>query len=906
MTPPLHRAIVRACGWLIPARYRRDVIDDLLDECAASVRPRRGSLYAAGWLLSHILRSAAATRRYRPSDTADAGRRDLPPLWDEVAADWRLARRSLTRSPLFTGVALLTLTAAIGLSTAVFSLVSSVLLRPLPYPQADRLVRLAQFSGDPSARIPTTGGTLAGVTIGQWLEETKALETLVPVSTNDRTVGIAGQSEQITVASVGRRFFDLLGATSQKGRLLNEQDHRREAPPVAVVSRRFVTQLLGGEDEAVGGVLTLEGVPHTIVGVVSSAMTVPAPDVDIWVPGRWVWPAPSVGAGPSGSRGGFSVSMTVIARMRPSARLDDVRVEGERVLRAIAMTDPAFFDGTVEVPQLRAVRLQDDVVAGARPALRALFAGMALVLIAACASLANLLVARNTARERDMVIRTTLGATRRRLLRPLLFEPLALVGAGAGLGGLLGWWILRGLPAIAPQGMPRLADVRFDGVSLAAASAVALVTGLLVGLRPGWRRRDAHLRDVSGSQRLGTRRGSRSAEVFRGALVAAQVALAVVLLVGASLIGQSLWRLMHTSPGYRPEGVLTFQVRLTSEARMQRGRLTQFYGELQERLRRVPGVVATGVASKLPLHAGAMSGTVIVEGAPGPGDGAERPQVGLYFVSADYLRALGTRLLAGRAFEDRDFETGARVALIDESLARSQFGGETVGKRVRAMGPRPWTVIGVVETVKFGAVSAADQPIMYFPATREFEGLALNRLGGGVIVRTAEDPASLVPLARQFVRELDPAAPMYNVMPLAERLDRTFDQPRFYTVALVLFALMTLATAILGVYGVQAYAVERRTAEFGVRRALGAGEGHIVRLVLGRAFWLAAAGTVIGVPLAATGVGLLRTMLFGVQPLDPSTFVAVPIVVLLVVLGASWQPARRALRVDPASALRYE
>jgi predicted permease len=905
VTPPFHRAIVRACGWLIPARYRRDVIDDLLDECAASVRPRRGSLYAAGWLLSHMLRSAVATRRHRPSDTADAAPGDRPPLWDEVAADWRLARRGLTRSPLFTGVALLTLTAAIGLSTAVFSLVSSVLLRPLPYPQADRLVRLAQFSADVDARIPTTGGTLAGVTIGQWLQETKALEALVPVSTNDRTVGIAGQYEQITVATVGRRFFDLLGATPAQGRLLTELDDRRDAPPVAVVSRRLVTQILGGENEAVGGVLTLEGVPHTIVGVVSSAMTVPAPGVDIWVPGRWVWPVPGAGAG-SGPRAGFSVSMTVIARMRPSARLEDVRVEGERVLRTIAMSDPAFFDGTVEVPRLRAVRLQDDVVAGTRPALRALFAGMALVLIAACASLANLLVARNTARERDVAIRTTLGATRRRLLRPLLFEQLALVGTGAWLGGLLGWWVLRGLPSIAPHGMPRLADVRFDWVSLAAATAVALITALLVGLRPGWHRRDAHLREVSGSQRLGTRRGSRSAEVFRGALVAAQVALAVVLLVGASLIGQSLWRLMHTSPGYRPEGVLTFQVRLASEARMQRGRLTQFYGDLAARLNAVPDVVATGVASKLPLHAGAMSGTVIVEGAPEPADAAERPQVGLYFVSTGYLPALGTRLLAGRAFEARDFETASRVALVDESLARSQFGGEAVGKRVRAMGSRPWTVIGVVETVKFGAVSDADQPIMYFPATREFEGLALNRLGGGVIVRTTEDPASLVPLARQFVRELDPAAPMFNVMPLAERLDRTFDQPRFYTVALVLFALMTLATAILGVYGVQAYAVERRTAEFGVRRALGAGEGHIVRLVLGRAFWLAAAGTLIGVPLAATGVGLLRTMLFGVQPLDPATFVAVPIVVLFVVLGASWQPVRRALRVDPASALRCE
>jgi len=900
VTPPILRAIVVLSAGLIPAPYRREVVDDLLQECAASVRPRRGSLYAAGWLLSHVLRSAVATRRLRPSDAATAGPDDLPGFWDESAADWRLARRGLTRSPLFTAVALLTLTAAIGLSTAVFSLVSGVLLRPLPYPDADRLVRLAQFDPDNlAAGTPATGGRLASVTIGVWLQETRALDTIVPISTSGRTVSFGGQYEQITVASVGGRFFDLLGATPATGRLLNEFDDRQEAPPVAVVSRRFVSQLSGAAEEAVGGVLTVEAIPHTIVGVVSSATAFPGPDVDVWVPGRWTWPAPGV-------RAGFTYSMEVIARMRPSARLEDVRVEGERVLRTIAMADPASFDAAVEVPRLRAVRLHDDLVAGTRPALRALFAGMALVLIAACASLANLLVARNTAREREVAIRTMLGATRRRLLRPLLFEQVALAGAGAGLGGLFGWWILRGLPSIAPGGMPRLGDVRFDWLSLAAASVVALVTALLVGLRPGWRSRDADLRQVSGSQRLRARGGSRSAEMFRGALVAAQVALAVVLLVGAALIGQSLWHLTHTSPGYDPEGVLTFQVKLPQAARLERGRQARVYDELLERLRGVRGVVAAGVASTLPLHSIGMEGTIIIEGRPKPVDPAERPRVILQMVSPDYHRALGTRLLAGRLFDERDDPQATPVAIIDESLAKRHFGGAALGQRVTAPGARPWTIVGVVESVKPAAVSDAGLPIMAFPTAQSPAGLAFDRLGSGVIVRTTEDPASLVPIARQLVKELDPAAPMFNALPLADRLDRTFAQPRFYTLALVLFALMTLATAILGVYGVQAYAVERRTAEFGVRRALGADESHIVALVMKRGFWLAAAGAAIGVPLAAIGVGLLRTMLFGVQPLDPATFVAVPLVVLVVVLGASWQPARRALRVDPASALRCE
>jgi putative ABC transport system permease protein len=889
--------ILRAGAWLVPARYRAEVIGDLLDEWSASIRPRRGAAYANVWLLAHILRSAVAARRHRAPASANAAPRDLQLIADEFRADWRLARRNLGRSPLFTTVALLILMVAIGLSTAVFSLVTGVLLQPLPYRDADRLVRLSQFRADAPAP-PVRGGLLASVTIGAWMQEAEALDAIVPYSSNGTTtVGIAGAHEQLVIARVGGRLFDVLGVTPEAGRLLHDADVQPDAPDVAVVSRRLWSELsaAGGPAERV---ITIDRVPHTVVGVVPADFAFPSPDVEVWVPGRWRWPA-------AGGRANFSMSLEVLARRRASASLEDVQAEGERVLRSIAMADPNFFEGTVSLPTLRVVPLRDHVVGEARPALQALFAGMVLVLAAACASLANLLVARNSARARDIAIRTTLGATRRRLLRPLLLEQAALVGAGAVLGGLSGRWILDVLPAIAPQ-LPRLAEVRLDWTAFAAAVTLALATALAVGLRPAWQRGSADLRELSGSNRLRAGAGSRSAELFRGALVMAQVALAVVLLVGASLVGRSLWNLLSESPGYDPRGVLTFQVGLPSDAWEERGRQTRFYEELIERLEGLGGVTSAAFASKLPLHTGHLAGTFFIEGVPRAPDPADNPRAHNVMVSPGYLRTIGTRLLAGRAFEARDDQQAMPVVLVDELLSTRYFGGNAIGRRVHSIGGKIWTVVGVVESVKLGALSAAGEPVIYFPYTQVGEMLTFNRLSTGVVVRASSDPASIAPAVRQIVSQLDPASPPFNIMPLSDRLDRTLDQPRFYTIALVLFALMTLGSAILGVYGLQAYAVERRTAEFGVRRALGATEGAILALVLKRALVLAAAGAAVGLPLAALGAGLMRALLFGVQPLDPATLAASPAAVFLLVLAASWQPARRAMRIDPARALRCD
>lgn len=814
---------------------------------------------------------------------------------DQIAADWKTAFRSLSSSRVSTGVILATVAAAIALSTAVFSLVSSVLLQPLPYPDSGRLVRLAEFRTDRNPELPASGGRLTSMTIGLWQRETKTLDAFVPYSATRDTVGAAGSNEQVLVASVGPQFFEIIGAQPAAGRLLSNADHEREAEPVAVISRAYWRRVLDGREEVVGSVVTIAGVPHTVVGLAPEGITFPAPDVDLWTPGRWRWPSP-------GARLNMMLSIEVIGRMRPDVTIEAVRAEGEQIVRTIASANPASADRVVPIPTVRVVRLLDDIVVETRPALNALLAGMVLVLVAACASLANLLTARSSARARDLAIRATLGAGRTRLLRPLLLEYLTIVVVGTALGTLGGWWILEALPAVVPTSLPRLDDVRLDWRAVALASALVSITVLGAGARPGSRRL-SNLRELSSSSRVPARSGSRSAEVFRSGLVAFQVALAVVLMIGAALIGQSMMHLLGTNPGYQPEGVLTFQVAHEGPAFRDKGRLTRFYDALLARIRALPEVTAVSTASKLPLHSFGIVATFRIDGLPTPTDAAERPRAHLLFVSGEYLQAIGTRLVSGRSFEPGDRSETTPVVLVDELLAVRHFGGDAVGKKIVAMGRKVWTIVGVVENVKLANVSDAGEPVIYFPGTQVGESLAYS---GGVVVRSTSDPSSLVPAIREFVRELDPSAPLFNAIPLADRLDRTFDQPRFYTLALLLFAALTIVTAVLGVYGVQAYTVERRRGEFGVRRALGADERHILAFVLRRAASLAVIGLSIGLPLAALGVRLLQTLLFGVRPLDPTTFVLAAGSTLVLVLGASWQPARRALAVDPAEALKSE
>jgi putative ABC transport system permease protein len=827
-------------------------------------------------------------------------------LWN-AASDWRYAWRALWGARGATVVALLTLTLGLGLSTAVFSLTNSLLLRPLPYPSADRLVRLAeaQRPGGPlaasaAAVMPPAGGRLSDTAAGVFIASATTLEAVTPYATGTRVVTTPAATEQRPYAEVGPAFFDVLGVTPRLGRLFVREDGRRESPAAVVLSERFWREALGSREDVVGSSITISDTPHLVLGVARGAITFPAPDIDVWIAGRWRWPAPGI-------QRNVATSVAVIARLAPDATLDSASLEARQLAAQMAAADPGFLDGVdVPVPQFRIRHLQEDLVHPVRPALLALSAGMALVLLAAAANLINLVLARSTARHREMAVRLTLGAGRWRIVRPLLFEQLLLSGMGAAAGVALAIGLLHVAPAVAPASLARLVEVQFDVWSLAFAAIVALVIGVVVGLLPVWHLPGANLRDLSSSGRTLVGRQAMSAETVRRVLVAGQVALAMILLVGASLLGRTLWSLTHVNPGYRGEHALVFQLGTPGDMFRDPDRQAAFYDTLLARVAQHPDVVVAGATSTLPLGRVGLSGSVGIEGRPRPATAADWPMANKIIVTPGYLEAVGTRVVRGRGFTAADSATSEPVALIDEAMARKYFDGQDpIGQRldfIRQMR----RIVGIVESIKQTDVTAAADPATYYPSTQMVASIAFNPTTGGVAVRTTGDPMDVVPHIRTALKAIDPAIPMYAVARLEDRLSDTFAAPRFYSLALGLFATLALIVAVLGVFGVLSYTVERRQVEFGVRRALGGDERHILRLVLAHATACVAAGVVGGVIAAALGAGLLQSLLFGVDASDPATYLAAGLVVWVVALAAAAVPAIRAMRIDPARTLRAD
>jgi predicted permease len=822
-----------------------------------------------------------------------------------VALDWTYAWRSLRASRSFALVAVLTLTLGIGLSTAVFSLVEGVLLAPLPYPDPDRLLRLAEIAPPTNfqSRMAAMGdradrSSVSDVAIGAWIATTRTLESITPISTNGANVRTPHGVEQVDGAEVGSAFFAMLGVRPVLGRLLVDADGNGNAAPAAVLSERFWRASFDARPDIVGSSVTIEDHAYTIVGI-APEVTFPETGVAVWTAGHWQWPA-------IGPRRMFSVRLDVIARLRRESTLDQARAEGAGVMKRIALADPAFADGTVPIATARVRTLRDDLTAPVHGALVTLMVGMVLVLAAAGVNLASLLLARSTARRREVAVRLALGAARWRLVRPLLFEQGLLAASGAVAGAVVAWWILRSLPLVAPPDLPRLSEIHFSVVSLVFAAGGSLAIGLIPGLWPTWHFRGVRLRHLVAT-RVGDDGRVGSGDRTRRTLVVTQVALAATLLVGAALIGRTLVALLEVNPGYDPRGVLTFQVALPDGWGRQAGREGRFFDGLIARLEQNPDVAVAGASATLPLLQVGFAGSFAIVGRPKPQTPDETPVAIRNAITPGYLKAVGTHILRGRDFTSSDSNTAEKVAIVDEALVQAYFPAEDpLGQHIGWSAGRVFTVVGVAESAHQGPVSTPVQPTLYMAAAQLPDILAFNAYTGGVAVRTKSDPINVVPFVRTAARELEPDAPIYNVMRLEDRLNRTFTGPRFYAIALGLFAILALSTAILGVYGVLAYLVERRRVEFGVRRALGAGERQIGWLVLSESLRLSGAGLGVGLAAAASAAGLMRSLLFGVRPVDPLTFAGAAGLILLVAAGAAWYPSRRALRVDPSEALRME
>jgi predicted permease len=802
---------------------------------------------------------------------------------DTLAQDLRFALRRLRGSPTFTLVAVLTLALGIGANVAIFSVVHAVLLRPLPMRDDARLVRLYSVSQQGA-------GPVSPLDLRDWREGTRAFEGLAGVAGAALTLGGGGPHqapEKVQAGLVTGEFFQVLGPRVHLGRALQPGDDAPGAPKVAVLSHGLWQRRFGGSPDVLGRALDLGGPqPWVVVGVMARGFHFPSRS-ELWTP--LVFDEAMLKPDARGSHW-----LEVYGRLAPGVSLAQAREDASAVARHLAGQYPRTnAERGVRVEPLRDVLLGD-----VRPSLLLLLGAVGLVLLIACANLTHLLLARAASREGELSVRLALGASRGRLARELLVESALLSVLGGGAGLLAALWMLDALAALGPRDIPRIEEVSLDGTVLAFTAGLAVLTTLLFGLLPALQASRTELGRslravVSGAGGAAHRHRTRSV------LIVAETALAVLLLVGAGLLLRSFVFLQRIDPGFQPEGVLTVKLELPAlHYRFGSAAPAAFYEALLTRLRALPGVEAAGAVNGLPME-GNIPWTIEVKGGL-PGQSHVR------IVTPGALEALRVKVLRGRGLTAEDRGPGGRVVLVNAEAARRFWPGEDpLGRTLDTemdwgSGPFGGRVVGVVDNLAFEGLSAPAVPEVYVPYEQA------RGTGMTLLLRSRGEPLELASTVRGEIRALDPALALTHVRTLASVVDRTVAPLRFYLLLVGTFAGVALALAAVGLYGVVAYAVLRRTRELGIRIALGASERQVLGLVLGRYLRLTALGLVLGLGLAVGASRALAHLLSGVQPVDPLTYVAVVAVLGAVALLAILLPARRAARLPPAAALRAE
>jgi predicted permease len=805
---------------------------------------------------------------------------------DTVIQDLRYGARMLRKNPGFTAIAVLTLALGIGANTAIFSVVSAVILRPLPYANPQQLIVLRETTQSVGPHSPSYPDFL------DWRKQSRSFSQMAAINNREFNLSGVAQPENISGYVVSANCLSMLGVRPFLGRDFLPSEDAPGTAPIVLLSYALWQSHLGADPSAVGKSITLDGRSFTIIGVLPPNIRL-LEKTDILAPiGVWAGDTDMTDRGDRGD-------MDAVGRLVSGASISQAQAEMDTIAANLRKEYPATNSGV----GISMASLRDELVGDSRPPILVLFGAVVFVLLIACVNVANLFLVRGAARAREIAVRQACGASRQRLVRQMLTESFLLAFLGGGLGILFGALGIEGLRRLVSMDMLQGAIIGMDRSVLLFSGAMVVFVAIAFGLVPAWQASQPHVQETL---KDGGRSSTASAAQhrLRGVLVMAETALALVLLVGAGLMMKSMYRLLQVDPGFRPERVLTMEINLRTAQYSKPEASSNFWRQVLDRVRALPGVDTAALGTVLPLSGNHNRGDITIEGLPTP-DPGKFPHPDFHMVSPSYIDALSIPLLRGRNFTDADTDTASQVALINATMARRFWPNEDpTGKRFHFGHPgstEPWMeIIGVVGDTKLYGLSNPSRLELYLPLQQSHPNDMF------LVLRSAIDPASLTPAVRDAVASIDKDQPVFNVNTMKQLVDASVATRHITLVLLGLFSGLALLLAAIGIYGVISYSVQQRTHEIGIRMALGAQRSDVLRLVVGQGVKLAALGIAIGIAAAFGLTRLMASLLFGVGAYDPVAFVTAAIILLLVAIAACYIPARRAIAVDPMVALRYE
>ncbi|HEV2915208.1 MAG TPA: ABC transporter permease [Pyrinomonadaceae bacterium] len=794
--------------------------------------------------------------------------------------DLRYGIRMLLKNPGFAFVAVIALALGIGANAAIFSVVNAVLLRSLPYDDPERLIVVKENKPPQFPEFSVSPGNFL-----DWQKQNTVFEKLAAIRGYSYNLVDKGEPERLRGARISAGLFEMLGVKPARGRSFLAEEDQPGHETVAILSHALWQRRFGADEKIIGQAITMNATSYTVIGIMPPTFQFPDRETELWTPVAF-------DAQQAQQHGAHYIS--VVGRLKRGVSLQQASTEMSAIAGRLAQSYPDSNAGW----GVTLFPMQEYEAREIKPALLVLLGAVALVLLIACANVANLLLARATARQREIAIRTALGASRWRVIRQLLTESILLAIVGGGVGLLLAVWGVDLLLALAPPDLPRGQGSALDARVLGFTILITLLTGVVFGLAPALQSSRPNLNETLKEGGRGTTGGHHR---VRSSLVITEVALALVLLIGAGLLIRSFYRLQQVNPGFNPKNALTVSVSLPAKKYAEDDQQAAFFSQLIERVSALPGVVAVGATQSLPIQGDYVLGFNI-QGRP-PDAPGEEPSTNYYAVNSEYFKAMGIPLLRGRLFTEQDKKDAPRVAVINETMAKKFFPGEDpIGKGINVTnGPERFReIVGIVGDVKQYGLDQPTTAQTYEPYLQApFSAMTL-------IVRTEGNPTALNAGVRGQVLSIDKDQPVSRIRTLEEVISESVAKQRFSMLLLGVFAVVALVLAAVGLYGVMSYAVTQRTHEIGIRMALGAQQKDVLRLVVGHGMILAMVGVGIGLLASFALTRVMTTLLFGVGATDPLTFLVIPALLTIVALGASFFPARRAMKVDPMIALRYE